>query len=99
MPKAIQGPTVKIDSSLPCGCCVSRQSGTTELRMWFCCTHEAAFDIRDALESNRAALRNVIEHVSSGRYDLAQAMEAGMKARAAIRKASRTFWSEARSDG
>lgn len=94
MPKAIQGPTVKIDSSLPCGCCVSRV-GPTELRMWFCCTHGAAFEILDALKSNRAALRNVIEHASSGRYDVALAMEAGMKARAAIRKASRTFWSEA----
>ncbi len=97
MRKPILGPTVKVDSSLPCGCNI-RRHGTIEFQMWFCSAHANAFEVLDALESSRAALRNVIQHAPSGHYDLALAMEAGMKARSVIRKATRTFWTDADDD-
>src|SRR5437879_2696129 len=88
MRKSIPGPTFKVDSSLPCGCSIRRDQGTSKLRLWYCSTHAVAFEVLEALRFNLGAIDDVIEHTPPGAYDLSRAMDAGMKARAAIRKAS-----------
>ncbi len=91
-PKAILGPTFKIDIPLPCGCRVCRDDGTSKLRMWYCPTHAAAFEVLEALRLNLSVLDHVIEQASSSTIDVSAAMEVGMKARAAIRKATPSLY-------
>jgi hypothetical protein len=98
MPKPTPGPSVKIDSPLPCGCTVGYPEDPNGLEMDFCPAHESAFEILDGLHAVHTTLQNILEHVSSSRYDLALAMDAAMKARAVIHRASRTFWSESDND-
>ena len=88
MAKTIPGPTFKMDNSLPCGCRISRDGDTQKLRLWYCPTHAAAFEILEVLRSNLTALDAVVEQTTSGKCDPSIAMEAGMRTRAAIRKAS-----------
>lgn len=47
--KTVPGPTFRIDSSLPCGCRIARDDDTKRLRLWYCTTHAAAFEVLEAL--------------------------------------------------
>jgi hypothetical protein len=90
MPKAIPGPTFKLDNSLPCGCRIGRDDGTLKFRLWYCPTHAAAFEILEALRTNLSALDELINSTGGTSCDLSQAMDAGMRARIAIRRATTT---------
>jgi hypothetical protein len=90
MPKAIPGPTFRLDSSLPCGCRIGRDDGTLKFRLWYCPTHATAFEILEALRLNLSALDELINNAPGQQGDLGQAMDAGMRARMAIRRA--TSW-------
>jgi hypothetical protein len=56
--------------------------------VWYCPTHAAAFEILEVLRSNLTALDAIVEQTSAGKCDPSLAMEAGMRTRLAIRKAS-----------
>lgn len=88
MPKAIPGPTFKMDNSLPCGCRIGRDDGTLKFRLWYCPTHAAAFEMLEALRLNLSALDELINSAPAKQHDLSQAMDAGMRARMAIRRAT-----------
>lgn len=88
MAKAIPGPTFKLDNSLPCGCRIGRDDGTLKFRLWYCPTHAAAFEILEALRMNLSALDELINNPAGSACDLSQAMDAGMRARMAIRRAT-----------
>ena len=88
MPKSIPGPTFKMDNSLPCGCRIGRDDGTLKFRLWYCSTHAAAFEILEALRMNLSALDDLINSAQDSSSDLSQAMDAGMRARIAIRRAT-----------
>ena len=88
MPKAIPGPTFKMDNSLPCGCRIGRDDGTLKFRLWYCPTHAAAFEMLEALRLNLSALDELINNAPARQHDLSQAMDAGMRARMAIRRAT-----------
>jgi hypothetical protein len=47
--KTLPGPHFKIDNSLPCGCRIARDNDTKRLRLWYCPTHAAAFEVLEAL--------------------------------------------------
>jgi hypothetical protein len=49
--KTVPGPNFRIDNSLPCGCRIARDEDTKRLRLWYCPTHAAAFEVLDALRS------------------------------------------------
>ncbi len=55
------GPTLKPGSPSPCGCRVSPDMGGEKLRLWFCRTHAAAFDMLDALQVSLKALETVVK--------------------------------------
>ena len=87
--KTVPGPTFRIDNSLPCGCRICRDDDTKRLRLWYCPTHAAAFEILEALRLNVDALDTVIRQVPSNVLSEAgPAMDAGVKARTAIRRAT-----------
>lgn len=85
--KTIPGPVFKIDNSIPCGCKISRDEDTKRLRLWYCPTHAAAFDVLEALRSNADALDHVIKQAppvdSAVNFE-----ETAERARTAIRKAT-----------
>ena len=56
---AIPGPTLKPDQPLPCGCRVAREADG-RLRLWYCRTHAAAFEMLEALRGATDALDAVI---------------------------------------
>jgi hypothetical protein len=87
MLKTIPGPTFKLDSSLPCGCRISRDDDTKQMRIWYCTTHAAAFEVLDALRSGVDALDTVLKHLSPNQ-NLGFLKDAEVKARTAIRKAT-----------
>ena len=88
MLKTIPGPTFKIDSAIPCGCRVSRDDDTQKLRLWYCPTHAAAFELLEVLRSNLTALDAVVEQAGTGKCDPSTAMDAAMRTRLLIRKAT-----------
>lgn len=89
MPKAIPGPTFKLEDSLPCGCRVGRDDGTLKLRLWYCPTHAAAFEMLEVLRLNLTALDELVNNAPAGSAShLTQAMDAGMRARITIRRAT-----------
>jgi hypothetical protein len=47
--KTVPGPNFRIDNSLPCGCRIARDDDTKRLRLWYCPTHAAAFEVLEAL--------------------------------------------------
>ena len=49
--KTVPGPNFRIDNSLPCGCRIARDDDTKRLRLWYCPTHAAAFEVLEALRS------------------------------------------------
>ena len=86
MPKAIPGPTFRLNDSLPCGCRIGRDDGTLKYRLWYCATHAVAFEMLETLRLNLSALDELINTGPS--CDLGQAMDAGMRARMVIRRAT-----------
>lgn len=87
--KTVPGPTFRVDNSLPCGCRICRDDDTKRLRLWYCPTHAAAFEILEALRLNVDALDTVMRQVPSNVLsEAAPAMDAGVKARTAIRRAT-----------
>jgi hypothetical protein len=87
MLKTIPGPTFKLDSALPCGCKISRDDDTKQMRMWYCTTHAAAFEVLEALRSGVDALDGIMKQMSP-HLSLPFVKDAEVKARSAIRKAT-----------
>jgi hypothetical protein len=85
--KTVPGPNFRIDNSLPCGCRISRDNDTQRLRLWYCTTHAAAFEVLQALRENAQALGTVIKHVPS-EFSAGDVRDAEMRARSAIRRAT-----------
>lgn len=86
--KTVPGPNFRIDNSLPCGCRISRDSDTQRLRLWYCTTHAAAFEVLEALRRNTEALGSVIKHVPPQLPDVGGMRDAELRARSAIRRAT-----------
>ncbi|HYE92834.1 MAG TPA: hypothetical protein VEA38_17520 [Terriglobales bacterium] len=86
--RTVPGPNFRVDNSLPCGCRINRDDDTKRLRLWYCPTHAAAFEVLEALRLNADALDTVIKQVPSGVPDLMLARDAGVKARTVIRRAT-----------
>jgi hypothetical protein len=80
---AIPGPTLKPDQPLPCGCRVVREADG-RLRLWYCRTHGAAFEMLEALRSSADALDAVVKHPPG---DLELSRRAHAAARDVIQKA------------
>jgi len=85
--KTIPGPVFRVDNSIPCGCKISRDEDTKRLRLWYCTTHAAAFDVLDALRSNADALDRVIKQAPPADAGMSFE-ETAERARTAIRKAT-----------
>ena len=71
--KTVPGPNFRVDNTLPCGCRIARDEDTKRLRLWYCPTHAAAFEVLDALRST---------------VDGATDADTQAKARTAIRRAT-----------
>lgn len=85
--KTVPGPNVRIDNTLPCGCRITRDDDTKRLRLWYCPTHAAAFEVLEALRENVDALDTVMKQVPTEVSALG-ARDAGVRARTAIRRAT-----------
>lgn len=59
----IQGPTLKPGSPSPCGCQVKPEIGGEKLRLWFCRTHAAAFEMLESLQVSLRALEMVAKEL------------------------------------
>jgi hypothetical protein len=87
--KTVPGPNFRVDNSLPCGCRISRDDDTKRLRLWYCPTHAAAFEVLEALRVNVDALDTVIKHVPVSNVPVVGgARDAEVRARTAIRRAT-----------
>jgi hypothetical protein len=86
--RTVPGPNFRIDNSLPCGCRISRDDDTKRLRLWYCPTHAAAFEVLEALRMNVDALDTVMKQVPSELTAVGGARDAGVRARTAIRRAT-----------
>jgi hypothetical protein len=86
--KIVPGPNFRIDNSLPCGCRINRDDDTKRLRLWYCPTHAAAFEMLDALRVNLDVLDGMIKQVSAEVSEMGTARDAGVRARTAIRRAT-----------
>ena len=91
-PIAAPGPTVKLDQPLPCGCRVSRDAGTACMRMWFCGTHLAAFEMLEALRGVVSTLDPVVKASSPEGLPIERAKEMHASARAVVAKARGSEW-------
>jgi hypothetical protein len=80
---AIPGPTLKPDQPLPCGCRLVREADG-RLRLWYCRTHGAAFEMLEALRFSADVLDAVIKR-PPGDPDASRRAQAA--AREAIQKA------------
>lgn len=83
--KTVPGPNFRVDNSLPCGCRISRDNETLRLRLWYCTTHAAAFDVLEALRANVDALDSVMKQVPA---DVCEVGPVRDRARMAIRRAT-----------
>ena len=90
MAKSIAGPVFKIGDLIPCGCRVRRDEGSLKFRLWYCSTHAAAFEMLEGLRLALDALDKTMKHVPSANDDVSVAMDASMRVRALIRRASGT---------
>jgi hypothetical protein len=86
--RTVPGPNFRVDNSLPCGCRISRDEDTKRLRLWYCPTHAAAFEVLEALRQNVDVLDTVIKHVPSDVPAMGGALDAEVRARTAIRRAT-----------
>jgi len=86
--KTVPGPNFKIDNSLPCGCRIDRDGDTKRLRFWYCPPHAAAFDMLEALRANLDALGSVIKHVPVEGGEISSALDAEVRGRTVIRRAT-----------
>jgi hypothetical protein len=85
--KTVPGPNFRIDNTLPCGCRISRDEDTKRLRLWYCPTHAAAFEVLEALRQNVDALDTVMKQVPT-EFSPVDILDAGVRARTAIRRAT-----------
>jgi hypothetical protein len=85
--KTVPGPNFRIDNTLPCGCRISRDEDTKRLRLWYCPTHAAAFEVLEALRQNVDALDTVMKQVPT-EFSPVDIRNAGVRARTAIRRAT-----------
>ena len=86
--RTVPGPTFRLDNSLPCGCRINRDDENKRLRLWYCPTHAAAFEMLEALRANVEAFDAVIKHVPREQPEVASLLDAGVRARTALRRAS-----------
>ena len=86
--RTVPGPNFRIDNSLPCGCRISRDDDTKRLRLWYCPPHAAAFDMLEVLRVNLDALDSVIKHVPVDRSEMCSALDAEMRGRTVVRRAT-----------
>jgi hypothetical protein len=85
--KTVPGPNFRLDNTLPCGCRISRDDDTKRLRLWYCPTHAAAFEVLEALRLNVDALDTVMKQVPT-EFTAVDVRDAGVRARTAIRRAT-----------
>jgi hypothetical protein len=85
--KTVPGPNFRIDNTLPCGCRITRDDDTKRLRLWYCPTHAAAFEVLEALRLNVDALDMVMKQVPT-EFSAGGVRDAGVRARTAIRRAT-----------
>ena len=86
--KTVPGPTFRLDNSLPCGCRINRDDETKRMRLWYCPTHAAAFEILEALRANLDALDSVIKRMPGEPADVGSALDAEVRGRNAVRRAT-----------
>jgi hypothetical protein len=86
--KTVRGPNFRIDNSLPCGCKICHDEDTKRLRLWYCTTHAAAFEVLEALRMNVDALDTMIKHAPSELSEVGPARDAGARGRTVIRRAT-----------
>jgi hypothetical protein len=86
--KSVPGPNFRLDNSLPCGCRINRDHDTKRFRLWYCPTHAAAFEMLDALRANLDALGLVMKHVPSEEAEIGPALDAEVRGRTAVRRAT-----------
>lgn len=85
---AVPGPTFKAaGDSLPCGCRFAPDEDTRKLRIYFCSPHAVTYEMMEALQENLAVLDDILNNAPPPNYDTTAAMEAGMHARAVLKKA------------
>jgi N-formylglutamate amidohydrolase len=84
----VPGPTFRLDNSLPCGCRINRDEADKRLRLWYCPTHAAAFEMLEALRANVEAFDAVIKHVPREQLEVASVLDAEVRARTALRRAT-----------
>ena len=58
------------------------------LRLWYCPPHAAAFDMLEVLRVNLDALDSVIKHVPAERSEVCSALDAEMRGRTVVRRAT-----------
>lgn len=85
----VPGPTFRAaGDSLPCGCKFAPDEDTRKLRIYFCSPHAVAYEMMEALQQNLAVLDDILNNAPPpDDYDTTAAMEAGMHARAVLKKA------------
>jgi hypothetical protein len=71
---------------LPCGCRIGRDDG--KYRLWYCPTHAVAFEMLEVLRMNLNVLDEIVSSSQPADCDLSNAMDAGMRLRKVIRKAT-----------
>ena len=86
--KTVPGPNFRLDNSLPCGCRINRDDDTKRLRLWYCPTHAAAFEILEALRANLDALDTVIKHMPGETSEVGSVLDAEIRGRTALRRAT-----------
>ena len=86
--RTVPGPNFRLDNSLPCGCRINRDDETKRLRLWYCPTHAAAFEILEALRANLDALDSVIKHIPCEQPEVGSALDAEVRGRTAVRRAT-----------
>jgi hypothetical protein len=91
MAKSLAGPVFKIGDLIPCGCRVQRDEGSLKFRLWYCAAHATTFEMLEALRLSLDVLEKVAKHVPSNGEDFSAAMDATMRIRAAVRKASGAY--------
>jgi hypothetical protein len=82
-----EGPTVKPGNPSPCGCEVKPETEGGKLRLWFCRTHAAAFQMLETLQFSLRALDIVVKHLPSSLPENDVARQARTVVEAAIQKA------------
>ncbi len=91
MAKSLAGPVFKIGDLIPCGCRVRRDEGSLKFRLWYCPAHASTFEMLEALKIGLDVVEKLAKHVPANDDDLTLAMDAGVRMRAIVRKASGVY--------